>query len=124
MNNWDARIAFPSNDGVSVEEHFGHCRQFIVCNIKEGEILSRESIEPPKHAPGVFPAFLAEKKASTIITGGMGARAVELFKAQNIDVILGAAGSIDEVLNEYLKGDLYSKGSVCNHEHGHEGDCH
>jgi len=121
MSNWDARIAFPSNDGISVEEHFGHCRQFILCNIKEGEILSRESIDPPEHAPGVFPAFLAKKKATTIITGGMGARAVDLFKAQNIDVILGATGSIDNVLKEYLQGELYSKGSVCNH---HEGDCH
>lgn len=115
MVDWDARIAFPSNDGETVEEHFGHCKQFVLCNIKEGRIISREEMEPPMHAPGVFPAFLADKKATTIITGGMGARAVELFKEQNIDVILGATGSIEAVLNEFLQGNLYSKGSVCDH---------
>ncbi|MDA3852045.1 MAG: NifB/NifX family molybdenum-iron cluster-binding protein [Spirochaetaceae bacterium] len=119
MEKWDARIAFPSNDGITVEEHFGHCRQFVICNIKGGQQVSRETLDPPVHAPGVFPAFLAEKGASTIITGGMGARAVELFKENNIDVILGAQGSIDESLKEFLGGELYSKGSVCNH--GEEG---
>jgi ATP-binding protein involved in chromosome partitioning len=44
---------------------------------------------------------------------------VELFKENNIDVILGAQGSIDESLKEFLGGELYSKGSVCNH--GEEG---
>ena len=114
-------IAIPSNDGTTVEEHFGHCRQFVLVKTEDGSEVSRDSVAPPEHAPGVFPAFLAEKGAEVIITGGMGARAVGLFKQNGIDVILGASGSIDANLAEFLKGDLASTGSSCTH---HEGDCH
>jgi predicted Fe-Mo cluster-binding NifX family protein len=113
-------IAIPSNDGDNVEEHFGHCRQFILVNVENGKEVSREAVPPPQHAPGVFPAFLAEKGAEVIITGGMGARAVNLFKQNGIDVILGATGSIEKNLGEFLQGELASTGSVCNH---HEDGC-
>ena len=53
-----------------------------------------------------------------VITDGMGAMAVRLFNLNNIEVILGAAGNIEEVLNEYLKGSLLSTGSSCSHDHG------
>ncbi len=113
-------IAIPSNDGETVEEHFGHCRKFVMINTLDGKEISRASIDPPAHAPGVFPAFLAEQGADTIITGGMGGRAVSLFKERNIDVILGASGSISDTLKVFLDGDLESSGSICSH---HEGDC-
>jgi predicted Fe-Mo cluster-binding NifX family protein len=125
----ELRIAFPTNDRVSVEEHFGHCAEFKILNTKGGEILSEEFITPPPHAPGVLPKFLGDQKVTTIITGGMGSMAINLFKAQNIDVILGATGSIKENLDIFLKGELDSKGSECNHDHGeghhghHGGGC-
>jgi len=110
-------IAIPSNDGVMVETHFGHCRQFVLITEENGAEISRKSINPPQHAPGVFPAFLAEQGANVIITGGMGARAIGLFKENNIDVILGAVGSIDENLKVFLEGELASTGSACTHDH-------
>ena len=77
-------------------------------------------MDAPPHQPGLLPKFLVELNANTIITGGMGQRAIDLFKAQNIEVILGAAGSIEENLKEYMGGALYSKGSACSHNHeGH-----
>ncbi len=116
------KIAIPSNDGVMVETHFGHCRQFVIIDVENGIEVSRNSLNPPPHAPGVFPAFLAQQGANVIITGGMGARAVDLFKQNNIDVILGAAGSIDENLRVFLEGNLSSTGSVCTHDHDHHHD--
>ncbi len=113
------KIAVPSNDGVMVETHFGHCRQFVIIDVVDGAETSRRSVEPPAHAPGVFPAFLAGEGASVIITGGMGGRAVDLFKQNNIDVILGATGPIDENLKIFLEGNLASTGSVCTHDHDH-----
>ena len=112
-------IAIPSNDGETVEEHFGHCRQFVLVTIQDGKEVSRGMVVPPEHAPGVFPAFLAGQGANVIITGGMGGRAVSLFKEQNIDVILGARGFISDTLATFLEGELESKGSECNsHERG------
>ena len=120
MESKDMLIAFPSNDGETVEEHFGHCRQFVLVNTRDGKEISRTSVDPPEHVPGSFPAFLAEQGAGVIITGGMGGRAVSLFKEQNIDVILGAVGSITDNLRVFLEGELESKGSECGE---HEGGC-
>jgi len=44
--------------------------------------------------------------------------AINLFKTQNIDVILGATGSITDNLNTFLGGQLASTGSACTHDHG------
>ena len=117
------RIAFPTNDQVNVESHFGHCRQFAIINVENGEVKDKVYIDAPPHEPGRLPRFLGERNIDVIITGGMGQRAVDLFHAQNVDVILGAAGNIDANLNVFLKGDLYSKGSACSHNHDEEHSC-
>ena len=126
MSEFDTRVAFPTNDGETVSEHFGHCRMFALADISDGKVVAVNSVQAPAHAPGVFPRFLGEQGAHVIITGGMGKTAVDLFGAQNIQVILGASGSIRETLDVYLQGDLYSRGSVCDHSHGdhdHDHDC-
>ena len=121
MNN--LKIAFPTNDGETVESHFGHCKQFAIYTVKGEEILNKEFVDAPPHEPGLLPKFLGELNINTIITGGMGQRAIDLFTAQNIDVILGAAGKIDNNLKEFTGGELYSKGSACSHDHDEEHSC-
>lgn len=113
----ELKIAFPTNDGESVEEHFGHCKKFAIYTVKDNGVTSKEYLDAPKHEPGVLPKFLGAHGATTIITGGMGQMAVGLFKNQGIDVILGAVGRIEDNLNEYLGGELHSKGSACEHHH-------
>lgn len=113
------QIAFPTSDKVTVDEHFGHCREFVIYTVEENEVKEVKYVNPPEHTPGSFPKFLGEQGVDVIITGGMGAMAVNLFKQQNIDVVLGAKGRIDVNLNEYLGGFLTSQGSVCDHDHNH-----
>ncbi len=124
MNNM--RIAFPTNDEIMVESHFGHCKKFTIYTVNGESILKKEVVDAPPHAVGVLPKFLGELKVNVIITGGMGERAIDLFKGQNVDVILGASGDISEILKVYMEGELYSTGSACTHDHGeHHGghDC-
>ncbi len=116
-------IAFPTNDRESVEEHFGHCQEFAFIKVEGEKVITKEYLKAPPHQPGLLPKFLGEKSAHVIISGGMGARAIELFKAQNIEVILGASGSIEENLKEYTKGLLESSGSACSHDHDEEHQC-
>ncbi|WP_319371642.1 iron-sulfur cluster carrier protein MrpORP [uncultured Ilyobacter sp.] len=117
------RIAFPTNDKENVESHFGHCKQFAIFTVNGQKIGKTEYVDAPPHQPGLLPKFLGELDITTIITGGMGQRAVDLFKAQNVDVILGAGGSIQENLAVFLKGNLASTGSVCNHDHDENHSC-
>jgi predicted Fe-Mo cluster-binding NifX family protein len=119
MEQKKMKIAFPSNDRRHVEEHFGHAKEFVFCTLENGKVEATEYVTPPAHAPGVIPAFVHEQGASAIITGGMGGMAVDIFKGHGIDVILGATGTIEENLETFIKGDLESTGSVCDHSHDH-----
>lgn len=113
------KIALPTTNKVQVDEHFGHCKFFAVYQVEGNEIAEKSYLVAPTHAPGVLPKFLGEHDVDVIITGGMGQMAINLFKEQNIEVILGARGSIEDNLREYLGGDLVSTGEACKHDHQH-----
>ncbi len=108
------RIAI-ANDGGSVSAHFGHCAEYTFFDIEDGKVVSQTSVPTPEHQPGILPPFLAEKGANVVIAGGMGGRAVDLFESFGVEVILGAQGRIDEVLQAYLDGTLVSGESSCSH---------
>ena len=111
-------VAFPTSDRINVDGHFGHTKEFALYTVQGTEIKTVNYVTPPPHEPGVLPRFLGDNNADVIITGGMGQMAVNLFNQQHIDVILGAQGSIEENLNDYVGGTLESTGSSCSHNHG------
>lgn len=113
----EMKIVFPTNDLKTVEPHFGHCTYFEIFSVRGKEILSYEIYGTPTHEPGVFPKYLGKLNSNVIITGGMGQQAINLFKAQNIEVILGASGNIEDLLKTYLNGFLDSNGIPCAHTH-------
>ncbi|KGN00879.1 dinitrogenase iron-molybdenum cofactor [Clostridium novyi A str. 4570] len=115
------RIAVAS-EGNNVSGHFGHCAGFTMFDVEDNKIVNKEYIESPGHKPGFLPVFLNEKGANVIIAGGMGEHAQELFAQNNIQVVVGAVGSIEENVDQFIKGALKSTGSVCR-EHEHEGHC-
>lgn len=116
MEVFKIKIAVAKN-GSNVSAHFGHCDGYSVFEIEKGEVVSKDFLAYPGHKPGFLPGFLSENGVNVIIAGGMGASAQELFKQNNICVIVGASGSIEEVIERYAKGLLESDESVCNHEH-------
>ncbi len=117
-------IAFPTSDRVHVDEHFGHAKEFAIYQLEDHKVTGINYVTPPPHEPGVLPRFLGSLNVDIIVTGGMGAMAINLFKSQNIDVILGARGPLEYNVNEYINGFLESTGSACSHHHGehHHGE--
>ncbi|MPN15596.1 hypothetical protein SDC9_162930 [bioreactor metagenome] len=81
-----------------------------------------EFIQNPGHKPGFLPVFLHEKGVKVIISGGMGGGAIDIFNEKGVEVVTGASGDAETVVNSYLKGELKSTGSVC-HEHKHADEC-
>ncbi|MGI6685883.1 MAG: NifB/NifX family molybdenum-iron cluster-binding protein [Bacillota bacterium] len=112
-----------AKNGNQVSQHFGHSEGFQVFEVKDGHVTGQEFVQSPGHRPGFLPPFLADQGVNVVIAGGMGATAQQLFQERGISVIVGAQGRIEDVVNEYLKGNLISTGSVCT-EHAHEGHCH
>jgi len=111
------RIAIPTdNDYASA--HFGRSPQFTIIDILDNKGVKRELIDNPGHEPGLIPEFLNKKGVQCIISSGMGNRAQELFKSNNIEVILGIDGKIDDIIKSFISGKLVSGESTCKPESG------
>jgi predicted DNA-binding protein (UPF0251 family)/predicted Fe-Mo cluster-binding NifX family protein len=114
-------IAMPTSDRNTIDEHFGHAKEFAIYTVVEDKVKEVQFALPPEHKPGAFPRFLHEKGVDVVITSGVGQRASQLFYHEGIDVILGASGNLEQNLHEYLQGILTSQGESCNHhEHHHD----
>ncbi|MDD4721571.1 MAG: NifB/NifX family molybdenum-iron cluster-binding protein [Acidaminococcaceae bacterium] len=115
------KIAVASENDL-VAGHFGHCETFTIFDTKGTNVIKKETVPNPGHKPGFLPNFLNDMGVKVIIAGGMGGGAVDIFNEKQIEVIVGANGETDQVVAEYLKGNLQSTGSVC-HEHQHHDEC-
>jgi predicted Fe-Mo cluster-binding NifX family protein len=116
------RIAVATENG-KVAAHFGRCPAYTIVDLVEGELKDRHVVENPGHAPGVIPQFLHEMDVSVIIAGGMGQRAQALFEEMGIKPVIGATGTVEEILTSCVLGTLEGGESLCTHGEGH-GDGH
>ena len=110
------KIAIPTADGLLCP-HFGHCQNFTVLEVdpEKKEISKSETLTPPPHEPGVFPAWLAQLGCNLIIAGGMGGRAVQMFRQNGIQVVIGAGSAKpDDVVMAYLNGSLTTGSNLCD----------
>jgi predicted Fe-Mo cluster-binding NifX family protein len=110
-----------STDQGYVSAHFGRCSTYTIIEVKEGQVLSREEIPNPGHEPGFLPQFLSEKGVNCIIAGGMGPRAQALFAQKNIEAVIGVQGTVDEVIEKFIKQELEAGEDLCGHRHGEPG---
>jgi predicted Fe-Mo cluster-binding NifX family protein len=107
-----------ASENDKVTEHFGHCINFNVYEIENGQIVKSESIPNPGHKPGFLPNYLNDLGVNVIISGGMGGGAIDIFNEHQIEVVVGATGLAKDAATAYIAGILKSTGSVC-HEHMH-----
>ena len=110
------KLAIPVDSSGKLDEHFGHCKYFILIDIDDQYIISREQVKPPPHEPGLLPKWLAERGASAIIAGGMGRKAIHLFNQYGINAYVGAPVlNAEELAERFLKGTLEFSANYCNH---------
>lgn len=113
-----------------VSQHFGRCPYFTVVEV-EGDTVKGYRVVANEHfgnhRPGVMPGYIKSLGADVILAGGMGPRAVAMFNNLGLDVVTGAGGTVRQVVEVYVSGQL--KGIVpCNHDHpescGGHGETH
>jgi predicted Fe-Mo cluster-binding NifX family protein len=117
------KIAVPICDG-RFSGHFGGAEAFALYTVDETsrEVSEKSMTTPPEHGRGVFPMWLHRQGVTTILAGGMGPRASDIFISHGIDVVLGADGDDPEIMvRAYLDGTLTFSGELC-HEYGFH-DC-
>ena len=110
------KIAIPTNGG-QVAAHFGRCPQFTIVEVDKGEIVNKNVIDNPGHTPGFLPRFLNEKGVDCVLAAGMGRRAVDLFAENNIEIVTGVSGKVENGLNKYINDNLDPDRNFCNHGH-------
>jgi len=108
-------IAIPTKNNCLCQ-HFGHCEKFAIFHSDGSTIISESLLDPPPHEPGLLPAWLASKGITHIIAGGMGQRAIMLFRQNNIEVSTGAAEKPAKMLAEDFLGNKLETGTnACDH---------
>ncbi len=113
-----------ATENDQVAQHFGRCPQYTLYKISDGFISHEKIIQNPGHEPGFLPGFLANMGVKCIIAGGMGPRAQDLFTEENIETCIGVSGSVKNVVQAYLSGELKSGESSCDHmQGGHSCGC-
>lgn len=109
-------FAVPTENG-KLCEHFGHCEKFAVIEVDNDTIIRNEFVTPPAHEPGLYPKFLADMGVTTIIAGGMGQKAQNLFAQNNIEVFTGIDyREPDKLVVDYLQRKLVSSKNPCGHD--------
>jgi predicted Fe-Mo cluster-binding NifX family protein len=109
------KFAVPLAEG-KLTAHFGHCQEFALLDVDGNDITKKETLVPPPHEPGVLPRWLHELGADIIIAGGMGARAMDLFAQNSIQVIVGAPClAPEELVKLYLEDKLQPGANACDH---------
>jgi predicted Fe-Mo cluster-binding NifX family protein len=100
--------------------HFGHCEKFAIVETFEDKIVKEEYVEPPEHQPGTFPKFLSDMGVNTIIAGGMGQRAQDLFAMNSIEVYMGVnSEDPSKLVLSYLSDQLETGDNQCRHGPDH-----
>ena len=117
------KIAVPSRDGL-VDEHFGHCKEFLVFRVEGEELVEEQSIPSPEGCgckSGVA-AVLARSGVTHLVAGNMGDGAVRVLGAQGIEVVRGASGAAKAAASAFAQGSFTDSGFGCagHGEPGHE----
>ncbi len=92
-----------------VSHHFGRCPYFCIVDLDGDDIINVESVKNPyfdSHSIGQVPSFIKSLGAGVMLAGGMGRRAISIFEDFGIGCSTGAAGTIKNAVDSYLKGVL------------------
>lgn len=102
-NSVSLKVAFPINENLDFESHFGKALNFFIVTFEKGNVIEKEVIKAPNHGPGVFPNYLSILGVNVVIVGSIGQRAINYFNEYKIEILLGMNDSIEKTLKEALK---------------------
>jgi predicted DNA-binding protein (UPF0251 family)/predicted Fe-Mo cluster-binding NifX family protein len=120
------KIGVPSRDGL-VDEHFGHCREFLVFRVEGKDLVPEATIASPESCgckSGVA-GELAAAGVTHLVAGNMGEGAVRVLASHGIRVVRGASGNARAAAQAFADGDFADSGIGCaGHEAPGQGCAH
>jgi predicted Fe-Mo cluster-binding NifX family protein len=119
-------IAVPTRLDKTVDDHFGHCLQYILFSVDEQESVQDAGVV--KSLPGCgcksnIAAVLKAEGVSILLAGNMGPGAVNVLQRHGIEVHRGCSGDSRKAVEAFVAGQWKDSGVSCSahqHESGHE----
>ena len=108
-------------DNGEIFQHFGRSEYFKVYTVEDGQIVSSEVLGADGSGHSALAGLLDNNGIDVLICGGIGGGAQQALASYGIELISGASGSADEAVAAYLRGELVSAGSTCDHHEHEEG---
>ncbi|NIA26189.1 MAG: hypothetical protein GWP04_11560 [Gammaproteobacteria bacterium] len=128
------KLAIASNNGVTIQRHFGRTRQYVVVTIEDGRGITREirTTDSEQRRPDIahdtpghnhhhqrHKALLSPiSDCDVLIAGGMGIPMVQTAEASGMDLILTTERLVDDIVSAYIGGTLEHHPDLA-HEPGH-----
>jgi predicted Fe-Mo cluster-binding NifX family protein len=119
-------ISVPTRLDNTVDDHFGHCRQYSLFMVGDQKAVQEAGILPSLTGCGCksnMAIVLKARGVSILLAGKMGAGAVEVLQRQGIEVHRGCSGDARNAVETFLTGEWKDSGLTCaahHHEDGHE----
>ena len=108
-------------DNGNIFQHFGRTESFKVYEVEANKVVSSEVIGSNGVGHGALAGLLSEQSVDVLICGGIGGGAQQALAEAGVELVAGAEGDVDQVVEAYLRGELISTGANCDHHHHEDG---
>lgn len=91
-----------------VDPRFGRCKYFILCDedLDQYEVLNNGGQSAVGGAGVQAAESVVNSGAKTVLTGNVGPKAFQVMSSSGILVVTDVCGTVKEVIEQYLAGDL------------------
>ena len=118
------KIAVPTKENKQVDDHFGHCEYYTIFSISDNkEILTETALQSPQGCgcKSEIAKDLEDMDVKVMLAGGIGDGAVRKLASHNIVVIRNCKGDVQQLVKNYLAGNIQDGGSNCSSHNQGEG---
>ncbi|MBW2589128.1 MAG: NifB/NifX family molybdenum-iron cluster-binding protein [Deltaproteobacteria bacterium] len=93
-----------------VDPRFGRCAYFVIVETDDMsfEAFANENISLGGGAGIQSAQFVASTGAKAVITGNCGPNAVQTLSVSQVEIFVGHSGTVREVIEKYMKGNIKS----------------
>ena len=103
-----------------VFQHFGHTASFKLYEVENNTVVASRVVDTNGSGHGALAGFLKAHNVDVLICGGIGGGAQMALAEAGIRLYGGVHGDADEVVTDFLAGQLaYNPNVRCDH-HGHD----
>lgn len=120
------KIAIPTRNST-VDGHFGHCEYYTIFNIDDNNQIAGSQFMASPEGCGCqsnIASLLQNMGVSLLLAGNMGGGALQNLNSFGVEVIRGCSGNVNEVVKEYLAGNITDSGEGCQAHEEHQATGH